>query len=56
MQLLKKKKMYENHINNLDNTQMIVDSANMDCQIMKDNMNIMQVMQQTVQVLHGQAR
>ena len=50
MQLLKKKKMYENHINNLDNTQMIVDSANMDCQIMKDNMNIMQVMQQTVQV------
>ena len=50
MQLLKKKKMYENHINNLDNTQMIVDSANMDCQIMKDNMNILQVMQQTVQV------
>lgn len=30
-QLLKKKKMYEQHINNLSNTQMTVDSANMDC-------------------------
>ena len=49
-QLLKKKKMYEQHINNLSNTQMTVDSANMDCQIMKDNMNIMQVMKDTVQV------
>ena len=39
-QLLKKKKMYEQHINNLSNTQMTVDSTNMDCQIMKDNMNI----------------
>ena len=29
---------------------MTVDSANMDCQIMKDNMNIMQVMKDTVQV------
>ena len=50
MQLLKKKKMYENHINNLDNTQMMVDSVNMDCQMMKDNMNILQVMKNTVQV------
>ena len=49
-QLLKKKKMYKQHINNLSNTQMTVDSANMDCQIMKDNMNIMQVMKDTVQV------
>ena len=49
-QLLKKKKMYEQHINNLSNTQMTVDSANMDCQIMRDNLNIMQVMKDTVQV------
>lgn len=50
MNLLKKKKMYEQHYNNLSNTQMTVDSANMDCQIMKDNMNIMRVMKNTVQV------
>ena len=37
-------------INNLSNTQMTVDSANMDCQIMRDNLNIMQVMKDTVQV------
>ena len=49
-QLLKKKKMYEQHINNLSNTQMTVDSADMDCQIMRDNLNIMQVMKDTVQV------
>ena len=49
-QLLKKKKMYEQHYNNLSNTQMTVDSANMDCQIMRDNLNIMQVMKDTVQV------
>lgn len=49
-QLLKKKKMYEQHYNNLSNTQMTVDSANMDCQIMRDNINIMQVMKDTVQV------
>ena len=49
-QLLKKKKMYEQHYNNLSNTQMTVDSANMDCQMMRDNLNIMQVMKDTVQV------
>ena len=43
-QLLKKKKMYEQHINNLSNTQMTVDSANLESQIIKDNMNIMQGM------------
>ena len=36
MMLLKKKKMYENHLNTLSNTQMTVDSANLDCQIMND--------------------
>ena len=49
-QLLKKKKMYEQHYNNLSNTQMTVDSANIDCQMMRDNLNIMQVMKDTVQV------
>ena len=29
---------------------MTVDSANMDCQIMRDNLNIMQMMKDTVQV------
>ena len=50
LSLLKEEKMYEEYINNLSNTQITVDSANMDCQIMKDNMNIMQVMKDTVQV------
>jgi putative cell wall-binding protein len=39
-QLLKKKKMYENHYNNLSGTQMTVDSANVECQMMKDNFDI----------------
>ena len=50
MQLLKKKKIYEQHKNNLSNAQMTLDSVNMDCQMMRDNMNIMQVMKNTVQV------
>lgn len=50
MMLLKKKKMYENHLNTLSNTQMTVESANLDCQIMKDNMNVMRVMQNTLQM------
>ena len=50
MHLLKKKKMYEAHINNLENTQMAVESAAMDCDIMKDNMAIMQTMKSTVQM------
>jgi len=50
MQLLKKKKMYEQHSNNLSNAQMTLDTVNMDCQMMRDNMNIMQVMKNTVQV------
>ena len=42
--------MYEAHINNLENTQMAVESAAMDCDIMKDNMAIMQTMKSTVQM------
>ena len=50
MRLLKKKKMYEAHLNTLENTQMAVESAAMDVDIMKDNMAIMQTMKSTVQM------
>ena len=49
MRLLKKKKLYQAHINNLENTQMAVEGAAMDVDIMKDNMAIMQTMKTTVQ-------
>ena len=49
MRLLKKKKLYQAHINNLENTQMAVEGAAMDVDIMKDNMAIMQTMKATVQ-------
>ncbi len=42
--------MYEQHSNNLSSPQMTLDSVNMDCQMMRDNRNIMQVMKNTVQV------
>lgn len=48
--LLKKKKIHKSHINSLSTTQMTVDLANMDCQMMKDNMNMFLVMKDTVQV------
>ena len=48
MRLLKKKKLYQAHVNNLENTQMAVESAAMDVDIMKDNMAIMQTMKATV--------
>ena len=48
MRLLKKKKLYQAHINNLENTQMAVEGAAMDVDIMKDNMAIMQTMEATV--------
>ena len=48
--LLKKKKMYENHLNTLANTQMTVESANLDCEVMRDNMNVMRVMKNTIQI------
>ena len=51
MRLLKKKKLYQAHVNNLENTQMAVESAAMDVDIMKDNMSIMQTMKSTVQTL-----
>ena len=50
MRLLKKKKLYQAHVNNLDNTQMAVESAAMDVDIMRDNMAIMQTMKSTVQM------
>ena len=54
MKLLKKKKLYQAHVNNLENTQMAVESAAMDVDIMRDNMAIMQTMKATTQcVLWG---
>lgn len=50
MMLLKRKKLYENQMNALANTQMNVDSANLSCQMMNDNMNVMKVMAHTVKV------
>ena len=50
MRLLKKKKLYQAHVDNLENTQMAVESAAMDVDIMKDNMAIMQTMKATVQM------
>lgn len=38
--LLKKKKMYEGHLNTLSNTQMTVENAHVQTQMMKDNMDI----------------
>ena len=49
MCLLKKKKMYQAHANNLENIQMAVESDDKDVDIMKDNMAIMQTMKSTVQ-------
>ena len=49
MRLLKKKKMYQAHANNLENIQMAVESDDRDVDIMKDNMAIMQTMKSTVQ-------
>ena len=50
MRLLKKKKLYQAHVTNLENTQMAVESAAMDVDIMKDNMAIMQTMKATTQM------
>lgn len=48
MRLLKRKKMYQAHMNNLENTQMAVEGAAMDVDIMRDNMAIVQTMKATV--------
>lgn len=39
-QLLKKKKMYESHLNTLSNTQFTVESAKISTDMMKDNMDV----------------
>ena len=49
MRLLKKKKMYQAHANNLENIQMAVEFDDKDVDIMKDNMAIIQTMKSTVQ-------
>jgi charged multivesicular body protein 5 len=50
MNLLKKKKMYEGHLNTLSSTQMTVDTASVETQIMKDNVGVMRAMKDTVNV------
>ena len=42
--------MYEQHSNNLSSAQMTLDSVNMNCQMMRNNMNIMQVMKNSFKV------
>ncbi len=46
--LLKKKKMYESHLNNLQNTQFNVENAHIQTTMMKDNMDIMNTMKGVV--------
>ncbi len=48
--LLKKKKMYEAHLGNLQTTQYNVENAQISTEMMKDNMDIMNTMKQTVDV------
>ena len=48
--LLKKKKMYDSHLNNLQNTQFNVENAHIQTTMMKDNMDIMNTMKATVSV------
>jgi charged multivesicular body protein 5 len=48
--LLKKKKMYESHLNNLSTTQYNVENAHMTTQMMKDNMDIMSTLKGTIDV------
>ncbi len=48
--ILKKKKMYEAHFNNMSSTQMNVENAHIQTQMMRDNMDIMNTLKGTVQV------
>jgi hypothetical protein len=48
--ILKKKKMYESHFNNLQNTQFNVENAHIQTQMMRDNMDILNTMKATVNV------
>jgi hypothetical protein len=41
--ILKKKKMYEAHLNNLNNTQFNVESAHIQTQMIKDNIDIVTI-------------
>ena len=48
--LLQKKKMYESHLNNLQNTQFNVENAHIQTQMMRDNMDIINTLKSTVTV------
>ncbi len=48
--LLKKKKMYDAHMNSLQSTQFNVESAHMQTQMMKDNIDIMYTLKGTVEL------
>lgn len=48
--ILKKKKMYEAHYNNLSTTQISVESASIQTQMMKDNMDVMTTLKGTVEL------
>lgn len=52
-QILRKKKMYESHLNTLQGTQFNVENAQIQSQMMKDNMDIMHTLQSTVNVQKG---
>jgi hypothetical protein len=48
--LLKKKKMYESHLNNMQNTQFNVENTHIQTSMMKDNMDILNTLKSTVNV------
>lgn len=48
--ILKKKKMYDSHFNNLQNTQFNVENTHIQTQMMRDNMDIVNTMKATVSV------
>jgi len=45
--LMKKKKMYESHVNTLENTQFNVENVHIQTQMMRDNVAIVQTLKQT---------
>jgi len=47
--LMKKKKMYESHINTLESTQFNVENVHLQTQMMKDNINIVSTLKQTTE-------
>lgn len=48
--ILKKKKMYESHLNSIQNTQFNVENTHIQTQMMKDNMDILNTLKTTVTV------